>query len=92
MLSTMVDDDVAMMDVERGTYYGLEAVAARIWTLTEQPMAVGALCDQLVTEYRVSPERCEQEVLTFLRDLLHREVLQICSGEVWPQSAHKRDE
>ena len=77
LLSTSLGDDVVMMDVEQGAYYGLEAVAARIWALTEQPLSVGLLCDRLVTEYQISPEQCQQEVLAFLSELLNQHVVQI---------------
>ena len=77
LLSTSLDDDVVMMDVEQGAYYGLEAVAARIWALTEQSLSVSSLCDQLVTEYQISPEQCQQEVLTFLGELLNQRLVQV---------------
>ena len=77
LLSTSLGDDVVMMDVEQGAYYGLEAVAARIWALTEQPLSVGSLCERLVTEYQISPEQCQQEVLAFLGELLNQHVVQI---------------
>ena len=77
LLSTNLEDDVVMMDVEQGAYYGLEAVAARIWALTEQPLSVGSLCDRLVTEYQISPEQCRQEVLDFLGELLSQHIVQI---------------
>ena len=77
LLSTSLGDDVVMMDVEQGAYYGLEAVAARVWALTEQPLSVGSLCERLVTEYQISPEQCRQEVLAFLAELLNQHVVQI---------------
>jgi len=80
LLSTSLGDDVVMMDIEQGAYYGLEAVAARIWALTEQPVSVGSLCERLVTEYQISPEQCQQEVLTFLGDLLARRIVQVTSA------------
>ena len=77
LLSTSLDDDVVMMDVEQGAYYGLEEVAARIWALTEHPVSVGSLCDRLVTEYQISPEQCREEVLAFLGELLSKHIVQI---------------
>ena len=78
LLSTRLGDaDVVMMDVEQGAYYGLEAVAARVWAMTEQPLSVGSLCDRLVAEYQISSEQCRQEVLAFLGDLLNQHIVQI---------------
>ena len=77
LLSSNLAGDVVMMDIEQGSYYGLETVAARIWALTEQPTSIGALCDQLVTEYQIAPEQCQHVVMTFLSELLVRRIIQI---------------
>lgn len=79
LLSNNLGDDVVMMDIEQGSYYGLEGVAARIWEFTEKPVSVGSLCERLMNEYEVSPERCEQEVNTFIGDLLKRDIVRIVS-------------
>jgi hypothetical protein len=75
LLSSNLGDDLVMMDVEQGSYYGLEAVAARIWELTEQPVSVGSLCERLVTEYQISLEQCRQDVLAFLGELLDQKLV-----------------
>ena len=79
LLSTNLGDDVVMMDIEQGAYYGLEAVAARIWALTEQPVSVGTLCERLVTEYQIAPAQCQEEVLAFVNELMGRQIVQVSS-------------
>ncbi|NNE99289.1 MAG: PqqD family protein [Pyrinomonadaceae bacterium] len=77
LLSNNLGEDIVMMDIEDGSYYGLENVAAQIWKMTEQPISVGSLCDQLTNEYDVSPEKCKQDVMTFLDDLLKRKIAEV---------------
>lgn len=77
LLSNNLGDDVVMMDIEQGAYYGLEEVAARIWELTEKPVSVASICETLTAEYDVPKQKCEQEVEKFLDDLLNRNVVQI---------------
>ena len=79
LISNGLGDDVVMMDVEQGSYYGLEAVAARIWTLTEQPISVGSLCKRLVTEYQISPEQCRADVMAFLGELLKQRLVHMAA-------------
>ena len=79
LLSNNLGDDIVMMDIEQGSYYGLENVAARIWELTEEPVSFGSLCERLTGEYDISPEQCRQEVNTFLDDLLKRNIVEIVS-------------
>lgn len=77
LLFNNLGEDVVMMDIEEGAYYGLEGVAARIWEFAETPVSVGSLCDKLTGEYEVSPEKCREEVAAFLGDLLNRNIVQI---------------
>jgi hypothetical protein len=75
LLSNNLGDDVVMMDIELGAYYGLEGVAARIWEMTKKPVSVGVLCDNLEREYEVSREQCRAEVTQFLNDLINRKIV-----------------
>ncbi len=77
LLSNNLGADVVMMDIEQGNYYGLEAVAARIWEMTEKPVSVGSLCENLTAEYDIAPEKCREEVVGFLDDLLQHKIIQI---------------
>jgi hypothetical protein len=76
LLSTDLGDDVAMLDIDNGSYYALEATASRIWRLLEQPSSAHYLCGRLLNEYEVDPDRCESEVLEFLEKLLSQGILQ----------------
>jgi hypothetical protein len=62
-------DEVVMLDLESGMYYGLDAVGARIWNLIQEPKVVNAVRDILLQEYQVDPDRCERELLAFLREM-----------------------
>lgn len=64
-----VDRTVVMLSVDQGLYFGLEGAGSRIWTLLEHPRSVRELCEALVREFAVDPERCHREVCTFLEEL-----------------------
>jgi len=61
--------EVAILDVKSGTYYGLNAVGARIWNLIQEPRTVNEIRDTLLKEYDVETECCERELLALLQDL-----------------------
>ena len=67
LVESRIDDDIVMMSVETGRYYGLAHVGARVWALLAEPMEVSALCERLLLEYRVEPERCRSDVIAFLQ-------------------------
>jgi coenzyme PQQ synthesis protein D (PqqD) len=60
---------VVILDLQKGFYYGLEEIAARIWHLLEQPRKVLEIRDAIAAEYDVTPQRCEQDLLAFLDNL-----------------------
>lgn len=64
-----VDDEITMMHVETGRYYGLNRVGAAVWQLLEEPARLGAVCDALVERFEVEPEQCRAEVEAFVSQM-----------------------
>lgn len=64
-----VDGVVVALNVDKGTCYGLNEVATRVWHLITEPRRVGDVCTVLIREYAVDQETCEQQVLELLEDL-----------------------
>ncbi len=58
-----------MLDLNKGVYYGLDTVGARIWELIQTPQPVVAVRDAIVREYDVTLERCEHDLLALLSEL-----------------------
>jgi hypothetical protein len=63
-------EEAVMMSVAAGCYYGLNAVAVRIWELLERPMTIAELCARLCEEFEVDAQTCEAEVLKFVNELI----------------------
>lgn len=66
-LSADVGKDFVALNVEKGHCYGMEQVAAEVWSLLEQPFNLSQLCEQLIERYEVEPETCRREVADLLR-------------------------
>jgi len=81
VLDTEIDDQTVMMDIEQGSYFGLNQTATQIWTLLAEPMVIGDLCDRLTEEFDVPREQCEQQVVAFLANLRDRGLVQIVTDE-----------
>lgn len=67
ILSSSINNETVMMDIESGQYIGLDPIATRIWQLIEQPITFDTLCNTLIDEYEVSLEQCKIDVTTFLQ-------------------------
>jgi len=65
-LHTQVDGEAVIMNMETGSYFGLNTVATDIWNILEKPVTIQALLDQIVSEYDVDRAKCEEETLPLL--------------------------
>lgn len=70
IISSKMDDEVVMMSIEKGNYYGLNPVAAEIWEMLTEPMSVQAIIDRLMEDFEVDPEQCHAEVVAYLAKLV----------------------
>lgn len=76
VLFNRVDDELVMMDVERGVYFGINAVGATIWEKIDNPISIQEVINQLLEEFDVSEEICTQETLAFLREAEKHKVIE----------------
>jgi hypothetical protein len=67
--------------VKDGIAYGLNPVGRRIWELIQQPTVVGEVRDTLLQEYAVEAERCTQELLELLEELVARGLAERVDGQ-----------
>ncbi|MGH7231049.1 MAG: PqqD family peptide modification chaperone [Nitrospiraceae bacterium] len=68
-VSCDLGEDVAILNLKNGVYYGLDPVGAMIWKLIQEPRTLTQLRDVLVTEYDVDLDRCEHDLVALLRTL-----------------------
>lgn len=75
--------EAVMLDIERGTYFGVEGVARFIWDALKEPVTPREVIDAVRARYPgVDPEECERDALEFLGDLVrHRLVHRHASTE-----------
>ena len=64
-----------MLDHEKGTYYGLDAVGNRVWQMLAEGKAPAELPGALAAEFDAPLERIEQDVALLLEDLLAQGLL-----------------
>ncbi len=74
-ISSKIQDEIIMVNVEQGNYFALNSVGSRIWELIESPQSIDAICSQLTEEYDITPEVCHDEVETFIRRCLELKVV-----------------
>lgn len=79
-VSSDLGEEVAILNLKNGVYYGLDAVGARIWNLIQEPKAVNEILDVLLDEYEVEPEHCERDLLALLEKLVAENLVEARDG------------
>lgn len=69
--------ELAMMNIESGSYFILDEIAAFIWERLAEPTSAAALCASLTERYDVSGAQCEADILPFLHNLNGRGLVRI---------------
>lgn len=82
MLTSDLEDEVVMLNIESSHYYGLASVGKFIWQEIESPTTVADLVDKMVATFEVDRETCIKETYTFLEDLHQEGIIQVESQSV----------
>jgi hypothetical protein len=62
----VLDDEVALLNLDRAHYFGLNDTGAHIWQSLERPRSIAELCDEVAGHFEVTTDVCRQDVLDFL--------------------------
>ncbi len=76
-ISTELDNETVILDMESGVYSGLDAVGTSIWKLLEQEINFAFLCHTLMEEYEVNNDLCRKDTLFFLQELDRNKLITI---------------
>jgi hypothetical protein len=68
-VSASLDDEVVILNLDSGVYYGLDEVAARIWDAIQEPHSVCEVQRLILDEYDVDPNVCMNDVTRVIREL-----------------------
>jgi hypothetical protein len=77
VIAAAVDEDVVMVSITNGFYYGVSDVAREIWNRLEAPKKISTLIDELTINYNIDQPTCEEQTLSFLEELLAEGLLQV---------------
>jgi Coenzyme PQQ synthesis protein D (PqqD) len=71
-----IGDDTVILDLATGTYFGLDAVGARMWQLMEEGKTLSEICDVMGLEYEVSRSELEGDLISLVEELLVRNLVE----------------
>ena len=78
LVSTNMDNEIVMMSIEKGEYYGIGGVGTDVWELLQEPITIDEILNSVCPEYDISEEGCRSEIDAFISELVRRGLVVTC--------------
>src|SRR5665811_1839446 len=69
VLFTSMGEDAVLLHVQRGDYYSLNRVGARLWLLTDGSKKISDLATEIIKEFDISQEGAEKDIIELAEQL-----------------------
>ncbi|MFD1707983.1 lasso peptide biosynthesis PqqD family chaperone [Siminovitchia sediminis] len=70
-----------MLSIQKGKYYNLGETGGRIWELMKEPISVQQLVSSLLEDFQVDKATCEDQVLSFLSQLIMEDLIEVAHDQ-----------
>lgn len=75
IVQSQIGEEVVMLDMESGFYFGLNSVASVIWGLLVEGIGFETLIDQLMAQFDVERSVCEADTRELLDQMLEKNII-----------------
>lgn len=72
-----VRDQIALLNVETGVYFGLDEIGARMWDLICEHRKLRVAAERMESDFDVEPDRLREDLLRLVRQLVEKGLLEI---------------
>jgi pyrroloquinoline quinone biosynthesis protein D len=69
VLFTSMGEDAVLLHAQRGDYYSLNKVGARLWVLTDGSKTIEELAGLIIEEFDISRDQAEQDIVELAEQL-----------------------
>lgn len=76
-VSTVLDDETVILNVETGEYSGLNEVGTVLWGTLEHEVTLKDMCDAVVANFSITLEGCSEDVQSFLKELAINKLIEV---------------
>ena len=77
IIQSKIGEEVVMMDMDSGFYFGLNSVASTIWSKLENQITFAALVEELINLYAVERSVCVRDTQELLEQLLEKNIIRV---------------
>lgn len=75
LVSAVLDEEVVLMSIRKGSYYGMDQVGSRIWELLEKPITFGRLLAEMEEAYEGDADQIRMDLVAFLEELKQEDLI-----------------
>ncbi|MGL4232931.1 MAG: PqqD family protein [Casimicrobium sp.] len=68
-MSKQVGEELVLLDLNGGVYYGLNAVGARFWALLNEERSLASIRDTLLSEFETTSDVIERDLADLVSKL-----------------------
>ena len=72
---TELDDEVVLLDLNSGAYYGLNHIGAQIMSALEKGLSNETTVAKIASRYQVSHQQIQEDMDSLLSDMLNNKLL-----------------
>lgn len=72
VLARNLSGEMVMLDLQSGTYFGLDSAGCRIWELLNEGKTLAEVCDAMMDEFDVPRDDIERDVVKLADELVAR--------------------
>ena len=72
VMARQVGEEIVILDLAGGSYFGLDPVGARIWELMGKGKTLAEICATMLEEYEVTAEQLQGDVIKLAGELAER--------------------
>lgn len=76
-LSTEIEGETVILNMETGKYCGLNEVGTVIWNQLEKRLSFKDLKSKILEEFEVSEKDCADHLITFLNDMAANNLIEV---------------
>ena len=70
LIAASIDNDLVMMSVDKGEYYGITGVGSQVWEMLAEPTSVEDMTRHICAEYAVDETTCQTDIQSFVEEML----------------------
>ena len=80
VLFTSMGEDAVLLHVNRGDYYSLNKVGARLWILADGSKSIADLAGLITEEFEISQEEAEKDILELADQLVNEGLVKVAES------------